>query len=76
MPTFNSTNHFEQWKQLFNRLRHVGLKVKLSKCKFEATPDYLVYRLTTEGILPGLDKLKAVRDSKPTASFCSKTVNY
>ena len=52
-------------EKLFNRLRAAGLKVNLTKCEFEATNvNYLGYRLTPEGILPGLDKLKAVRDSK------------
>jgi hypothetical protein len=38
----------------------------LSKCKFGATNvKYLGFRLTPEGILPWIDKLKAVRDSKP-----------
>ncbi len=50
---------------LFNRLRAAGLKVNLGKCKFGANNfNYLGYRLTPEGILPELDKLKAVRDSK------------
>ena len=39
--------------------------MNLAKCEFGATNvNYLGYRLTPEGILPGLDKLKAVRDSK------------
>ena len=59
------TEHREQLELLFNRLRAAGLKVNLSKCEFGATNvNYLGYRLTPEGILPGLDKLKAVRDSK------------
>ena len=57
--------HREQLDKLFNRLRTAGLKVNLAKCEFGATNvNYLGYRLTPEGILPGLDKLKAVRDSK------------
>ena len=57
--------HREQLEVLFNRLRTAGLKVNLDKCKFGANNvNYLGYRLTPEGILPGLDKLKAVRDSK------------
>ena len=51
---------------LFNRLRNANLKVNLSKCEFGATNvSYLGFRLTPEGILPGSDKLKAVRDSEP-----------
>ena len=41
-------------------------KVNLKKCEFGAdNVSYLGYRLTPEGILPGSDKLKAVRDSEP-----------
>ena len=59
------TEHTEQLELLFNRLRAAGLKVNLSKCEFGANNvNYLGYCLTPEGILPGLDKLKAVRDSK------------
>ena len=62
-------DHKEQLEQLFNRLRSAGLKVNLSKCEFGASNDsYLGYRLTPEGILPGLDKLKAVRDAKTTTT--------
>ncbi len=38
------------------------MKVNLGKCEFGANNvNYLGYRLTPEGILPGLDKLKAAR---------------
>ena len=41
------------------------MKVNPEKCEFGANNvNYLGYRLTNEGILSGLDKLKAVRDSK------------
>jgi hypothetical protein len=44
----------------------------LSKYEFGATNvNYLGFRLTPKGILPGIDKLKAVRDSKPPAQ-CKK----
>ena len=65
----HSKTHLEHRKQLdnlFNRLRNANLKVNLSKCEFGATNvSYLGFRLTPEGILPGSDKLKAVRDSEP-----------
>ena len=49
---------------LFNRLRNTNLKVNLKKCEFGAdNVSYLGYRLTPEGILPGADKLKSVRDA-------------
>jgi hypothetical protein len=41
----------------------VGLKAKLPKCEFRATNlQYLGFRLTPEGILLGVDKLKAVKN--------------
>jgi hypothetical protein len=53
-------------QKLFNRLRNAGLKVNLGKCEFGATNvNNLGYRLTPKRILPGLDILKAVRNSKP-----------
>jgi hypothetical protein len=62
----NYIEHREQLEKLFYRLRNAGLKVILAKCEFGATNvNYLGLRLTPEEILPGLDKLKAVRDSKP-----------
>jgi hypothetical protein len=59
-------DHKQQLEKLFQRIRKVNLKVNLAKCDFGATNvNYLGYRLTPEGILPGIDKLRAVRDSKP-----------
>jgi hypothetical protein len=67
------SNHFDykqQFKKMFNRLRNANLKVNLSKCESGATNvSYLGNRLTPEGILPGVNKLKAVRDSKPHSTI-------
>jgi hypothetical protein len=53
-------------EKLFSRLRNVGLKAKLPKCEFRATNvQYLDFRLTPGGILPGVDKLKAVKKETP-----------
>jgi hypothetical protein len=53
-------------KKLFCRLRNSGLKANISKCEFVSNNvSYLGYRLTPLGILPGADKLKAVRNSEP-----------
>jgi hypothetical protein len=58
--------HQDQMEKLFCRLRNTGLKANLKKCEFGSTNvSYLGYRLTPLGILPGSDKLKAVRDSEP-----------
>ena len=56
--------HRAQLAKLFNRLRNTNLKVNLKKCEFGAdNVSHLGYRLTPEGILPGADKLKSVRDA-------------
>ena len=52
--------------QLFKRLVQHGIKVNLDKCVFgNKNVSYLGFRLTDQGILPGLDKLKAIRDLPP-----------
>lgn len=59
-------SHREGLQLMFDRLRKTGLKVNLKKCTFgSSNVSYLGFRLTPEGILPGLDKLQAVRDAKP-----------
>jgi hypothetical protein len=65
----HSKNHEEHRRLLqlvFNRLLHTGLKANLTKCHF-GSPNvaYLGFQLTPQGVLPGKDKLTAVRDSKP-----------
>ena len=65
----HSSSHEEHrrlLKLLFQRLRQVGLKANLKKCEFGATNvSYLGFRLTPDGILPGIDKLKVIREAKP-----------
>jgi hypothetical protein len=64
----NYFKHTEQLEKLFDKLRNAGLMVNLAKCDFGATNvNYLSFILTPEGILPGLDKLRAARDSKPSS---------
>jgi len=47
--------------QLFKRLVQHGIKVNIEKCVFgNKNVSYLGFRLTEKGILPGLDKLKAI----------------
>ena len=59
-------SHRRGLQLMFDRLRKTGLKVNLRKCTFgSSNVSYLGFRLTPEGILPGLDKLQAVRDAKP-----------
>ena len=53
----------------FARLRFYNLKLNLKKCSFGSTSvSYLGYRLTPQGIVPGLDKLQAIeRAPAPTS---------
>ena len=58
--------HRKDLNELFHRLRNVNLKLNLKKCEFGSTNvSYLGFRLTPQGILPGIDKLKVVREAKP-----------
>jgi hypothetical protein len=58
-------NRYTSFDQLFPRLRNLGLRAKLPKCEFGANNvQYLGFRLTPEGILPGVDKLKSVRNAE------------
>jgi hypothetical protein len=55
-------DHLHQINQLFSRLRNVGLKTQLPKCKSGTTNvQYLGFWLTPEGILAQVDKLKTVK---------------
>ena len=57
--------HLVQLEKLFCRLRAVNLKAKLPKCEFGAkNVQYLGFRLTPESFLPGVDKLKAVKNTE------------
>jgi hypothetical protein len=52
-------------EKLFIRLRNARLKVNKAKRDFgAANVSYLRYRLTPYRILPGYDKLRAVRNSE------------
>ena len=68
----HSTNHDEHLQileMLFSRLSDHGLKVRLEKCKFGSKEVmYLGFHLTENGIKPGVDKLKAVKEAKPPSS--------
>jgi len=59
-------SHLKTLEEVFNRLQQHGIKVNLNKCLF-GNPEvsYLGFVLTPNGISPGKDKLKAIRDAKP-----------
>jgi hypothetical protein len=62
----NHAEHQEKLEKRFCRLRNTGLKANINKCEFGSNNvNYLGYILTPLGILPGADKLKAVRNSEP-----------
>ena len=53
-------------EKVFARLRKSNLKLNPLKCHFGTqNVDYLGFRLTPQGILPGIDKLKCVREAAP-----------
>jgi hypothetical protein len=58
--------HLESLEQVFQRLSKFGMKINLDKCFFGNTEvSYLGFVLTPQGITPGQDKLKAIRDASP-----------
>ena len=61
--------HLATLRQMFQRLRRHNLKVNLNKCVFGAKEvAYLGFRLTPNGVKPGFDKLKAIRDTAPPST--------
>jgi hypothetical protein len=60
------TQHRLSLQTLFNRLRAANLKLYIEKCEFGSeNVTYLGFRLAPQGILPGTDKLAAVRNATP-----------
>ncbi len=61
--------HRTTLKKVFARLRQHNLKIRLEKCHFANTSvDYLGFRLTPEGVLPGTDKTQVIKDAQPPDS--------
>lgn len=62
--------HHDILKIFFQRLRHFKIKLNLEKCFFGSNSvSYLGFCLTPKGILPGLDKLKAIKEAGPPATL-------
>ena len=62
----NHHEHLEQLDALFKRLKSHNLKANLKKCVFGSdNVSYLGFRLTPDGIKPGLDKLKVIEKASP-----------
>ena len=58
--------HLQRLDQVLERLSRHNLKANLAKCSFGASETtYLGFRLTKDGIVPGSDKLKAVKEAQP-----------
>jgi hypothetical protein len=58
--------HLQSLDAVFTRLASHDLRVNLKKCVFgSGETSYLGFRLTKEGIFPGSDKLKAVKEAQP-----------
>lgn len=63
-------NMLKLMDQVLDRLTLHQVKINLPKCEFGSDDvAHLGFRLTKDGIKPGTDKLKAVRDSKPPISI-------
>ena len=65
----HSSTHSEQLEILsavLGRLVHYGLKINLDKCIFgNEEVSYLGFTLTPNGIVPGRDKLQAIKNATP-----------
>jgi hypothetical protein len=58
--------HLRVHDQVLDRLQTYNLKINLDKCFFgNREVSYLGFTLTPEGIKPGKNKLKAIKDAKP-----------
>ena len=58
--------HLKQIQIVLNRLRQAKLKLKKSKCAFfKKDLHYLGHLLTTDGVKPQLEKVKAISEMKP-----------
>ena len=58
--------HLKQIQIVLNRLRQAKLKLKKSKCAFfKKELHYLGHSLTTDGVKPQLEKIKAISEMKP-----------
>jgi hypothetical protein len=63
----------ERLEAVLQRLEKHGMKINIDKCFFGNTEvSYLGFVLTPDGICPGKDKLKAIREAKPPTDI--KTV--
>ncbi len=64
--------HLDHLKQVFNRLRQLGLKLHPRKCRF-AYPKllYLGHVVSADGSSPNPEKLRAVQDFRAPTNVCA-----
>ena len=68
--TKTHSDHRTVLEKVFSHLRKHNLKLNPLKCHLGTqTVDYIGFRLTPKGILPGIDKLKCVREAPPPSSI-------
>ncbi len=61
--------HITALDKVLQRLVHHHIKINVQKCFFRSKEvSYLGFRLTEQGIQPGTDKLKAVKNTPPLAN--------
>ena len=59
-------DHIRHLQACFDRLRANGLKLNPEKCSLaQTTVSYLGFTISGDGVLPGIDKTKAIRDFPP-----------
>ena len=64
--TKSITDHLDQLRKVFGRLRAQGFKLNAKKCYFmQPEVPYLGFTLTRDGVLPGKDKCSAILNCKP-----------
>ena len=69
LHTQDHDKHLRGLQKVFNRLRNINVKLNPEKCNFgSVNVSYLGFRLTPKGILPGSDKLRAVKEMDPPVS--------
>lgn len=61
--------HLASLTEVFSRLSNAGFRLKKDKCVFQAeSVEYLGYKISSKGIYPTYDKVKAIRDAPRPAS--------
>jgi len=64
--TDNHEDHLIELENVLQRLVENGLKLNLDKCVFgNQEVNYLGFTLTPDGITPGKDKMKSIKNAKP-----------